>query len=314
MILKLLVLLVGAMLSITAMAGYDEGFAAYKKQDYASAFAEWKELADQGNVRAQYALALLFQHGQGVSQDYVEAAKLFRLAAEQEDSRAQWELGYMYTFGQGVPKDYAQAVKWIRKSANQGYSEAQCYLGQVYLLGIVGEAQNSKESLFWYSKAAESGSAQAQSILAHAYRNGNVSMDLAVDYQQALYWYEKSAASNDPDYSIFSANDLGEMYEAGLGVKKDYKRAAQLYLKGAQVGHITAQENIARLYRDGKGVQKNLVLAYAWLDIAVSSKRSVAVREKFVAERDNLGRVMTPKNIERARELSIVWKPGMLLR
>ena len=35
-------------------AGFDEGFAAYERADYATAMREWKPLADDGHANAQY--------------------------------------------------------------------------------------------------------------------------------------------------------------------------------------------------------------------------------------------------------------------
>ena len=67
--------------------------------------------------------------GQGVPQDYKTAVKWYRLAAEQGYVRAQYNLGLMYANGQGVPQDYKTAVKWFRLAAEQGNADAQYNLG-----------------------------------------------------------------------------------------------------------------------------------------------------------------------------------------
>ena len=52
--------------------------------------------------------------------DYATALRLWRPLAEQGDVRAQTNLGLMFYTGQGVPQDRAVAVTWYRKAAEQG--------------------------------------------------------------------------------------------------------------------------------------------------------------------------------------------------
>jgi hypothetical protein len=118
-----------------ALAGYDEGVAAYKTKDFATALREWKPLAEQGNVDAQYALGVMSDNGQGVPQSYKEALKWIRLAADQGNATAQYNLGSKYANGQGVPQDYKEAVKWYRLAADQGNADAQNNLGVGYVNG-----------------------------------------------------------------------------------------------------------------------------------------------------------------------------------
>ena len=108
-----------------AYAGRDEGKAAYNRGDYATAFKEFKSLADQGDAKAQYDLGLMYGNGQGVAKNYAEAVKWYRKAAEQGDADAQSNLGFLYANGLGVPKDNTEAMKWWSKAAAQGNANAQ---------------------------------------------------------------------------------------------------------------------------------------------------------------------------------------------
>ena len=131
------VLCAGFTLELTApaWAGFDEGVAAYKRGDYATALREWHPLAEQGNAGAQYNLGVMYDKGEGVTQDNAEAVKWYRKAAEQGVAEAQYNLGLMYRNGLGVPQDNAEAVKWYRKAAEQGDARAQVVLGTMYELG-----------------------------------------------------------------------------------------------------------------------------------------------------------------------------------
>ncbi len=99
-------------LAAPAWAGWDEGWAAYDRGDYATALREWRPLAEQGHASAQFNLALMYDTGQGVPQDYAEAVNWYRKAAKQGFARAQNNLAAMYHNGQGVPQDYVLAHMW----------------------------------------------------------------------------------------------------------------------------------------------------------------------------------------------------------
>ena len=107
-------------LTTSALAGFDEGVAAYDRGDYATAFEEMLPIAEQGNADAQNNLGVMYENGRGVPQDYAEALKWFRLAAEQGYARAQYNLGFMYYNGEGVPQDYVQAHMWWNLAASKG--------------------------------------------------------------------------------------------------------------------------------------------------------------------------------------------------
>jgi TPR repeat protein len=49
----------------------------------------------------------MYAQGEGVKQDDVLAASWYRKAADQGELKAQHNLGIMYSFGQGVPQDPA---------------------------------------------------------------------------------------------------------------------------------------------------------------------------------------------------------------
>ncbi len=64
-------------LAIPANAGpYEDGVAAYARDDYATALKFWRPLAEQGYAEAQINLGFLYENGQGVPQDYAEAAQI----------------------------------------------------------------------------------------------------------------------------------------------------------------------------------------------------------------------------------------------
>ena len=121
--IRIVLILVMLFLAGPVAAGpLEDGWAAYQRQDYATALLLWRPLAEQGKAIVQSLLGLMYAHGHGVPQDYVQAAKWYRLAAEQGHALSQGVLGEMYEHGRGVPQDYVQAAKWYRLAAEQGHA------------------------------------------------------------------------------------------------------------------------------------------------------------------------------------------------
>lgn len=67
---------------------FEEGYKAYQQQDYTNAFYYWKPLADDGDARAEYNLAIMYLFGHGVPQSTVEAYKWFLLARDNHNNEA----------------------------------------------------------------------------------------------------------------------------------------------------------------------------------------------------------------------------------
>jgi hypothetical protein len=64
---------------------FEEGVAAYKRGDYATALKKWRPLAEAGDATAQYNLGVMYANGYGVPQDKVLAYALFNLSSAAGD-------------------------------------------------------------------------------------------------------------------------------------------------------------------------------------------------------------------------------------
>ncbi len=62
---------------------------AYERGDYETALKEWRPLAEQGEMVAQWSLGVMYERGRGVPQDYVQAYRWYTLAASQGDDLAE---------------------------------------------------------------------------------------------------------------------------------------------------------------------------------------------------------------------------------
>jgi hypothetical protein len=84
--------------------------------DHAAAY--WFGLAAaQGHRASQYALAGMYLEGEGgLRKDVAKATDLLMKSANQGFDKAQLALGISYEFGEGVPRDRAKAIALIRQS------------------------------------------------------------------------------------------------------------------------------------------------------------------------------------------------------
>lgn len=126
------------------------------------------ELANSGNVLAQYRLGMLYYHGHGVSEDEALAIYWWKKAAEQNHAESMFQLGSAFLFGSQtakiVPDPDREAAMWYFQAASAGHAEAQYHLGLLFLSGK-GVEENRQESARWMQKAAAQGHAEAKKSL-----------------------------------------------------------------------------------------------------------------------------------------------------
>lgn len=107
-------------LVLSAYADFDAGMAAYEDKDYKTAHQEWLPLAQQGELRAQSNIGLLYASGQGVEKDIDKAIYWFEKIADQGDAQGYFNLGMMYIKRNKDVQDMKQASKWIKKAYQTG--------------------------------------------------------------------------------------------------------------------------------------------------------------------------------------------------
>ena len=126
-------------------------------------------------------------------------------------------IGRCYENGDGVGKDKAEAVKWYRTAARCGSSDAMFELSKCYTFGI-GVRRNRTTASKWLRNAAESGHVKAMCQLGN-----NCLFEYGNEYnpRKAVRLFQKAAEKGD-SWGMFY---LGECYEDGIGIKKDFDAA-----------------------------------------------------------------------------------------
>ena len=134
------------------------------EQDFAEAARWYLKLAQQGDVRAQTTIGLMYSRGYGVKKDPQAAHRWWSFAAAANDAGAQFNLGLAFANGDGVAQDYAQAAQWYQKAAQRMHVQAQFALGMLYEQGK-GVAQDPVRAYYWIKVAALQGDDAAESRL-----------------------------------------------------------------------------------------------------------------------------------------------------
>ena len=139
--------------------------------------------------------------------------------------------------------------KTLFEAAENGFTYFYASCGMYY--ANHKEKYNKEESLSWFLKAMEAGEPKAFSDLANLYVTGCKAFES--DYEKAEEVYLKGLALNDPKWNGYFNWALGLVeYE-----KKNFIKAADYYKKAIDSGYAQASFNLALMYRDGLGVEKD---------------------------------------------------------
>ncbi len=183
-----------------------------------------------GDGKAQFALALRYRDGKGVSKDDAEAMKWAHRAADAGNAEAMDFVGFAYLRGSVVERGPEIAFGYFKAAAEKS-AAAAFNLGQCYF-GAQGTEQDIPKALDWWKKAAAKGHGRAASTAAMAYLSGE---GTAPDPVQARRLAERAAELNDPSGLVV----LGEMqFQAGEldAAKSNWTKASQLRPTGP-TGH-----------------------------------------------------------------------------
>jgi hypothetical protein len=120
------------------------------------------------------------------------------------------------------------------------------------------------------------------------------------DYRTAAEEWRLAAEGCDPR----AETALAMLYQDGLGVPRDIRRAIHWYERAARAGDPVAQMSLGDLYAVGRGTALDRVRAYVWLDLAAGSGKDWAARR-----RDGIERKMTVRELHRAKEAIRAFRP-----
>ena len=200
--------------------------------DLAQAQHWYRSAAQQGDARAQLALARLLEAGGAF-----EALDWYRKSAEHGNADAQFALARNLSSGGLIALDSLAGLDWYLRAAAQGHAAALLTVGSL-LDGDMGHVAQR-----CYQQAAALGVAQAQYAVAEELLKAGGPDDLA----SAARWLELAARQGHAAAQC----TLGLLLLEGKGVARDAKAALAWLTQAAQQGDAKAQWNLGSLYASG---------------------------------------------------------------
>ncbi len=121
------------------------------------------------------------------------------------------------------------------------------------------------------------------------------------DYETARKEFQALADKGEDKAMI----ELGLMYHTGEGVKQDYAKAMDWYLKAFAKGNGDAYSNIGVMYRDGLGCETNRPIAYALFYIThMRGLGSESTQYRAGHNLDKTAALMKPEEIQETTKMT----------
>lgn len=149
-----------------------------------------RQLAVEGNVKAQIGWARALVEGAGVEPDAEAGFRWFNIAARHGDAEASNMVGRCYELGVGVLPREDEAFHWYRRAAESGDDWGQFNLATLLAQGR-GVMQDIPAAVSWLVKSARQGNAKAMNMLGRLREDGVMS---APRPRSARAWYRRAAS------------------------------------------------------------------------------------------------------------------------
>jgi TPR repeat protein len=253
--------------TIVTMADLTEAIAAYQDRDYQTARRLYRELAEQGNAQAHYALGKMESFGLGADENSAEAFRHWKFAAEAGHVEAQFDLATAFARGWGVEKNYGEALRWYQKAAEGGDANALFRVGVMYANGE-GVPVDFIQARHWWERAAAKGESEAMLFLARLFQHGDgCERDIPVSAE----WYMRAWQAGNPDDGLEAlVPELESLSDQGsaaaqhiLGVVHKYAldndtEAVRRLDQAARQHHPAAMRLLGYCYQNGEGVAEDV--------------------------------------------------------
>jgi len=223
-----------------------------------------KQSANLGFISAQEYLGLIYLVGRNIDRDNDQALKYHLMAAKQNHLYSQYALGQIYHYGMGQEKDLKKAIKYYLMAANGGYAEASFKLGEIYRHGT-GLDKDLKKAIKYYLMAAYGGYAKASFKLGLIYIDG---MGQDEDLKKAIKYFLMAGNGGYAKAFWF----LGYIYSDKLYGVFNPDKAFSFYMLGAELGDTNSYKNLARAYKRGEGVNRDIKKSIFWYMKALQSE------------------------------------------
>lgn len=247
-------------------------------RDPAEAFRLFSLAAGQGHAGAAFCAGVLLQFGSLGESDHVEALRFYRMAAERGHDRGASRVAELLRDGgTGLEADPEEAERWRERAALLGSPDNALWLGARYREGA-GVPRDEAKALELLSASAATGFPPACGYLGFLRARGDFA-GLPRDLAEGLLLLRLGGVGCDARAQFFAGYSL-----LRYGSPSDLPEAAYWLRCGAANGDGDAAYELAWLFREGRGVPRDIEASVAFFD--------QAVEEGVVAAATPLGRAL----------------------
>ncbi len=264
-----LLIVLAAVVSLSARADFNEATRAYLLGDYEKARYEALIDATDGKPEAQMLLGQLYFNGEGVEKDLQAAMYWYEKAATQGFVDAQYRLGSLYFDGKhDIPKNYDKAYRWLQQALDNGRADAKPKLEGLYKTEA-GRVVNLHESPEVLQQVAGTGNKQARLLYSEKLLKGE---GYPQDKATAVAMLTEDAHGG----FVKAQKRLGELYYHGDGVPQDYYEAYAWSMAYA------GTKELGGLMREGKQTARSALRKLDDANHQLAYEKSREYFEKYV--------------------------------
>ena len=214
-----------------------------------------RELAESGDIHAQYFMGKLYRDGPLLPPDWVMARYWFDKAAKQGYTTAQYALGKLLLSDDVSVHDSEAGIQWLEHAAYNGNHYASYRLGKEYLKGEVVRKDTRKAMDHIYT-SAQAGNPHAQYLLGKLLLQGKV---IDQDKEEGIQWLTQAA-------------EQGHSYAQCLLERQSASTAPEVFLAVTRLLH-----HMANIFQDNSLPQSGTGLTH------IDHKRHQELKEKRLA-------------------------------
>ena len=211
-----------------------------------------RELAENGDIHAQYFMGELYRDGPLLPPDWVMARYWFDKAAKQGYAVAQYALGKLYLSDDASVHDSELGIQWLEHAAYNGNHYASYRLGKEYLKGE-SVRRDTRKAMDHICTSAQAGNLHAQYLLGKLLLQGKV---VERDKEEGIQWLTRAA-------------EHGHNYAQCLLKRQSASTAPEVFLAVTRLLH-----HMANIFQDNSLPQSGTGLTH------IDRKRRQELREK----------------------------------
>ena len=211
-----------------------------------------RELAENGDIHAQYFMGELYRDGPLLPPDWVMARYWFDKAAKQGYAAAQYALGKLYLSDDASVHDPELGIQWLEYAAYNGNHDASYRLGKEYLKGE-SVRRDTRKAMDHIYTSAQAGNLHAQYLLGKLLLQGKA---VERDKEAGIQWLSQAA-------------EQGHSYAQCLLERQSASTAPEVFLAMTRLLH-----HMANIFQDNSLPQSGTGLTH------IDRKRRQELREK----------------------------------